>query len=89
MGKSGPRFVLVIDPVQPRDNYAQLIVVAKNLEARQRLEKRINELIARELPEAIAYSRSIPLGPPSPYPVMLRVSGDNAAQVKELSLIHI
>ena len=83
VGKSGPRFVLVIDPVQPRDNYAQLIVVAKNLEARQRLEKRINELIARELPEAIAYSRSIPLGPPSPYPVMLRVSGDNAAQVKE------
>ena len=83
VGKSGPRFVLVIDPVQPRDNYAQLIVVAKNLEARQRLEKRINELIARELPEAIAYSRSIPLGPPSPYPVMLRVSGDNAAQVKK------
>lgn len=83
VGKSGPRFVLVIDPVQPRDNYAQLIVVAKNLEARQHLEKRINELIASELPEAIAYSRSIPLGPPSPYPVMLRVSGDNTAQVKE------
>ena len=83
VGKSGPRFVLVIDPVQPRDNYAQLIVVAKNIEARQHLEKRINELIASELPEAIAYSRSIPLGPPSPYPVMLRVSGDNTAQVKE------
>ena len=83
VGKSGPRFVLVIDPVQPRDNYAQLVVVAKDLEARQRLEKRINELAAKELPEAIAYSRSIPLGPPSPYPVMLRVSGADAAQVKE------
>ena len=83
VGKSAPRFVLVIDPVQPRDNYAQLVVVAKDLKARQRLEKRINELTARELPEAISYSRSIPLGPPSPYPVMLRVSGNNDAQVKE------
>ena len=83
VGKSAPRFVLVIDPVQPRDNYAQLVVVAKDLKARQRLEKRINELTATELPEVISYSRSIPLGPPSPYPVMLRVSGNNDAQVKE------
>ena len=83
VGKSSPRFVLVIDPVQPRDNYAQLVVVAKDLKARQRLEKRINELTATELPEVISYSRSIPLGPPSPYPVMLRVSGNNDAQVKE------
>ena len=83
VGKSSPRFVLVIDPVQPRDNYAQLVVVAKDLKARQRLEKRINELTAKELPEVISYSRSIPLGPPSPYPVMLRVSGNNDAQVKE------
>lgn len=83
VGKSSPRFVLVIDPVQPRDNYAQLVVVAKDLKARQRLEKRINELTATELPEVISYSRSIPLGPPSPYPVMLRVSGNNDAQVME------
>ncbi len=66
VGKSTPRFVLVIDPVQPRDNYAQLVVVAKDIEARKRLEKRINELTQQKLPEAICYSRSIPLGPPSP-----------------------
>ncbi len=83
VGKSAPRFVLVIDPVHPRDNYAQLVVVAKDLQARQRLEQRINELATQKLPEAITYSRSIPLGPPAPYPVMLRVSGSDAAQVKE------
>ena len=83
VGKSTPRFVLVIDPVQPRDNYAQLVVVAKDIEARKRLEKRINELTQQKLPEAICYSRSIPLGPPSPYPVMLRVSGSDPVKVKE------
>ena len=83
VGESAPRFVLVIDPVQPRDNYAQLVVVAKDIEARKHLEKRINELAADNLPEAIVYSRSIPLGPPAPYPVMIRVSGSDDAQVKE------
>ena len=83
VGESAPRFVLVIDPVQPRDNYAQLVVVAKDIEARNHLEKRINELAAENLPEAIVYSRSIPLGPPAPYPVMIRVSGSDDAQVKE------
>lgn len=82
IGKSAPRFVLVIDPVQPRDNYAQLVVVAKSVEARQRLEQRINKLAAEQLPEAVAYSRTIPLGPPAPYPVMLRVSGSDDKQVK-------
>ena len=82
IGKSAPRFVLVIDPVQPRDNYAQLVVVAKSVEARQRLDKRINQLAAEQLPEAVAYSRTIPLGPPAPYPVMLRVSGSDDKQVK-------
>ena len=75
--------MLVIDPVQPRDNYAQLVVVAKSVEDRKKLEKRISELAAEHLPEAIVYSRSIPLGPPAPYPVMIRVSGNNDAQVKE------
>lgn len=83
VGKSAPRFVLVIDPVQPRDNYAQLVVVAKSVNARKALEKRINTLAAQELPEAIVYSRSIPLGPPAPYPVMLRVSGSSDEQVKK------
>ena len=83
VGESAPRFVLVIDPVQPRDNYAQLVVVAKSVEDRKKLEKRISELAAEHLPEAIVYSRSIPLGPPAPYPVMIRVSGNSDAQVKE------
>ena len=74
VGKSVPRFVLVLDPVQPRDNYAQLVVVAKDTPARIRLEKEIKKLVSDNLPEVQSYSRSIPLGPPTPYPVMIRVS---------------
>jgi len=82
VGKSAPRFVLVMDPVQPRDNYAQLVVVAKDIEGRKRLEKKIAQLTQEHLPEVISISRSIPLGPPAPYPVMLRVKGADEEQVK-------
>ena len=83
VGKSAPRFVLVMDPVQPRDNYAQLVVVAKDIEGRKRLEKKIAQLTQEHLPEVISISRSIPLGPPAPYPVMIRVKGSDATLVKE------
>ena len=83
VGESAPRFVLVIDPVQPRDNYAQLIIVAKDVEARKRLEKKLHQIANVNLPEVTVFSRTIPLGPPAPYPVMIRVSASTDDQAKE------
>lgn len=78
IGKSSPRFILVLNPVQPRDNYAQLVTVAKDVKARERVAKKIDKIIKMELPEVTAYSKSIPLGPPKDYPVMFRVSAPTA-----------
>ncbi len=83
VGKSSPRFVLVLDPVQPRDNYAQLVVVAEDLQSRVALEKKIKTMVEEQLPNVQSYSRSIPLGPPTPYPVMIRVRALTDAQAKE------
>lgn len=85
IGQGAPRFVLVIDPVTPRDNYAQLVIVAKDLAARQRLDKKIRELAPTLLPEAITYNKTIPLGPPTEYPVMLRVRGNDTNKLKEIA----
>ncbi len=82
VGESAPRFVLVLDPVQPRSNYAQLVVVAKDIESRKHLEKKIHQLAEEHLPETTIFTRTIPLGPPSPYPVMIRVSAANAQDAK-------
>lgn len=82
VGESSPRFVLVLEPVMPRSSYAQLVVVAKDVEARERLKAKIDAFAAKELPECITYAQTIPLGPPSPYPVMIRVSGPDKKQVK-------
>lgn len=82
VGESAPRFVLLIDPVQPRDNYAQLIVVGNDVEARKRLEQKIHKLAAENLPQATVFSRTIPLGPPAQYPVMIRVSASTDEEAK-------
>lgn len=83
VGKSAPRFVLVMDPVQPRDNYAQLVIVAKDSDARERMVKKVDSLVTANLPTVQSFSRNIPLGPPTPYPVMLRVSAPTDALAKE------
>lgn len=83
VGTSGPRFVLVIDPSEPHDNFAHLVVVAKDTEARDRMAEKIHSFVEERLPDVQAYSRSIPLGPPTPYPVMIRVSATTDAEAKE------
>ena len=83
VGESAPRFVLVMEPVQPRDNYAQLVVLTNDIDARARVDKKVHELTAKEFPEVLSYTSSIPLGPPAPYPVMLRVAALTDTQAKE------
>ena len=75
IGESAPRFVLVAEPVQPRENYAQLVILAKDVKAKERVsQKMFPHLLTKNYPEVLTYSKSISLGPPSEYPVMLRVS---------------
>lgn len=83
VGESAPRFVLVLNPIMPRDNYAQLVVVAKDIDSRSVLEKKLNSLVAKYVPEATGYSYPVPLGPPSDYPVMFRVSANTNDQARE------
>lgn len=83
VGKSSPRFVLVLHQEQDHDNYAQMVVVAKNLEGRRRLESKIKKLMKEEMPEVVGDSQSLPLGPPSPYPVMFRVSAPTDTLARE------
>jgi multidrug efflux pump len=48
VGKGAPRFVLTTDPKLPATNYAQFVIVAKNLDTREALRQKVNELLADE-----------------------------------------
>ena len=47
------------------------------------MDKKISKLVGENLPTVQSYSRNIPLGPPTPYPVMIRVSAPTDSQAKE------
>lgn len=83
VGEGAPRFVLTTEPVLPADNYAQFVVVAKDVKSREDLTEGIRKEIAEKQPNVRSNIQYIQTGPPSDYPMMLRVSGYDTAKVKE------
>ncbi len=82
VGSGAERFALVLDQIFPQTNVAQMIVLPKDLAARERLRKLLPELLATEFPEARGRAKLLPNGPPVPYPVQFRVVGPDPAKVR-------
>lgn len=85
VGQGAPRFVLTSDPKLPASNYAQFVIVAKDLKAREALENKINKLFAEQFENVRGHVKLIQTGPPSPYPVMLRISGYDHEMVRSIA----
>ena len=84
VGEGAPRFILTMEPKLPANNYAQFVIVAKNLEARDALNLKVHQLFAETFENVRGHVQLIQTGPPSPYPVMLRVSGYDQGKVREI-----
>ena len=82
VGSGAERFVLVLDQIFPQSNVSQMIVLPKDLAARERLRKLLPELLATEFPEVRGRAKLLPNGPPVPYPVQFRVVGPDPAKVR-------
>ena len=85
VGQGAPRFVLTFEPTLPDKSFAQFIVVAKNLKARNELIQKTQTLLSTEFPEVQGNVRVIQTGPSNPYPVMLRISGPSHEQVRQIA----
>ncbi|MDR1241349.1 MAG: efflux RND transporter permease subunit [Deltaproteobacteria bacterium] len=85
VGEGSPRFLLTIEPVLPASNYAQFVIVAGTIAERVRLQKKIAGVLNEHFPQVVGNMRLIQTGPPSAYPVMLRVAGYDKGRVRELA----
>jgi len=85
VGEGSPRFVLTLEPELPRANFMQTIIVTKSLKDRDALFKDLQDQLNDQYPSALINMQFIQIGPPSKYPVMLRVSGPNASEVKTIA----
>jgi multidrug efflux pump subunit AcrB len=83
VGSGVPRFYLPPDQIFPQSNVSQVILLAKDLEVRERLRRELPALLAQDFPEVRGRVKLLPNGPPVAYPVMFRVVGTDPALVRQ------
>ncbi|MCX7898776.1 MAG: efflux RND transporter permease subunit, partial [Methylocystis sp.] len=86
VGQGPPRFWLGLNPELPNEAYAEIVIVSKSVEARERLKKRLEAAIeAGALPQARARIDRFSYGPPVGFAGQFRVIGDDPTKVREIA----
>lgn len=85
IGSGAIRFYLPMDVALENENIAQLVVVAKDLAARNLLQQQISDILSRQFSDIVARVYPLELGPPVGWPVKYRVSGPDYEQVQRLA----
>src|SRR5215470_5029447 len=86
VGQGSPRFWLGLNPVLPNPNFAQIVIVTKNLEGRERVKARLDHALADgALPEARTRVDRFNFGPPVGFPVQFRVTGPDPNKLRAIA----
>jgi multidrug efflux pump len=86
VGQGSPRFWIGLNPILPNANFAQIVVVTKDLEARERVKARLEKAIADgALLQARTRVDRFVFGPPVGFPVQFRVVGPDPLKVRAIA----
>ena len=85
VGRGVIRFYLPLDVQLPNDFFSQLVVVAKDVDARERLRRKLESALRDDFPGAVTRIVPLELGPPVGWPVQYRVSGPDVNEVRDIA----
>src|SRR3974390_2271804 len=86
VGQGSPRFWLGLNPQLPNEAFAEIVIVAKGVEARERVKAKIENGAADGfLSEARVRVDRFNFGPPVGFPVQFRVIGPDTMKVREIA----
>src|SRR5262249_43229498 len=86
VGQGSPRFWLGLNPQLPNEAFAEIVIVAKDVEAGERIKAKIeNAAAAGVLSEARVRVDRFNFGPPVGFPVQFRVIGPDTNKVREIA----
>src|ERR1700758_1312087 len=86
VGQGSPRCWLGLNPQLPNEAFAEIVIVAKNVEARERIKAKIENAVADgTLSEARVRVDRFNFGPPVGFPVQFRVIGPDTKKVREIA----
>ncbi len=86
VGRGAIRFYLPLNVQLANPFMGQSVVVTTDVAARERLQTRLETLLAEEFPNAVARVYPLELGPPVGWPLQYRVLGPDPNQVREIAL---
>ncbi|HEV3493042.1 MAG TPA: efflux RND transporter permease subunit, partial [Reyranella sp.] len=86
VGRGAIRFYLPLDVKLANDFFAQAVVVAKDVAARDRLQAKLEKMMSEQMPSVVGRVSPLELGPPVGWPVQYRVSGPDLSQVRSIAL---
>ncbi|HTG19686.1 MAG TPA: efflux RND transporter permease subunit, partial [Reyranella sp.] len=86
VGRGAIRFYLPLDVKLANDFFSQAVVVAKDVAARDRLQAKLEKMMAEQMPSVVGRVSPLELGPPVGWPVQYRVSGPDLSQVRSIAL---
>jgi multidrug efflux pump len=86
VGQGSPRFWFGLNPVLPNANFAQIVIVTKDLDARERVKAQLEHAVAEgAVPEARARVDRFTFGPPVGFPVQFRIVGPDPMKVRAIA----
>ena len=86
VGRGAPRFYLPLNVQLANPFFGQVVIVTKDIAARQRLQPRLEKLLADEFPSVVGRVSPLELGPPVGWPLQYRVLGPDLEKVREIAL---
>ncbi len=85
VGRGAIRFYLPLNPELPNDSFTQAVIVAKDVEARDRLRARLEKVFDEQFPALIFRVSPLELGPPVGWPLQYRVVGPDLEKVRDIA----
>src|SRR6516165_8136032 len=85
IGEGAPRFYLPLDQQLRNQNFAQLLLVARSVDAREHAIGEVRKKLADEFPSVRSKVERLFNGPPVGWPVQVRVTGPDRAEVQRLA----
>jgi multidrug efflux pump subunit AcrB len=85
VGTGAPRFYLPLDVQLPHANFAQIVITAKSVDARERLARWLASTLQNSFPAARTRVSPLETGPAVGYPVQFRVSGNDLGTVRNIA----
>ena len=85
VGRGAIRFYLPLAVHLANPFFSQIIVIAKDIEARDRLQAKLEEILANDFPAVTARVSPLEMGPPVGWPLQYRVTGPDIEEVRRIA----